>query len=133
MSTIAAEPTTFTYNRVPSVTVDFWLIKLMAVTVGETAADFLGVNLGLGLTVTTMLMAVLLGVALLVQFRAEGYVPAIYWVAVVLISIVGTLITDSSRLPLTNEPLVLLASAAASVPGPPSLSPPRPAPSPFRR
>ena len=36
------------YNRVPRVTVDFWLIKLMAVTMGETAADYLSVQLGLG-------------------------------------------------------------------------------------
>lgn len=37
------------FNRVPKVTVDFWLVKLMAVTMGETAADYLAVNLGLGL------------------------------------------------------------------------------------
>ena len=43
-------------NRVPDVTVDFWLIKLMAVTMGETAADYLAVNLGLGLTVTSLIM-----------------------------------------------------------------------------
>lgn len=40
------------YNRVPQVTVDFWLVKLMAVTVGETAADFINTNLGLGISTT---------------------------------------------------------------------------------
>lgn len=82
-------------NRVPRVTVDFWLIKLMAVTMGETAADFLAVNLGLGLTATSLLMAGVLCVALIPQFDAKRYVPWAYWLAVVLLSIVGTLVTDN--------------------------------------
>src|SRR5215470_7810726 len=83
------------YNRVPSVTFDFWLIKLMAVTMGETAADYLAVNLGLGLTVTSLIMTGVLAVALALQFAQKMYVPWSYWLAVVLISIVGTLITDN--------------------------------------
>lgn len=62
-------------NRVPTITVAFWLIKLMAVTMGETAADFLSVNLGLGLTVTSLLMSAILAVALVMQFRQKRYVP----------------------------------------------------------
>jgi uncharacterized membrane-anchored protein len=83
------------YNRVPRVTVDFWLIKLMAVTMGETAADYLNVQLGLGLTLTSLLMTAVLLVALVWQFSRRRYVPAPYWLSVVLISIVGTLITDN--------------------------------------
>ena len=83
------------YNRVPKVTADFWLIKLMAVTVGETAADFLATNLGLGLSGTSMIMSGILAAALVLQFAQKKYVPWIYWVAVVLVSIVGTLITDN--------------------------------------
>ena len=45
--------TTTKFNRVPEVTLAFWLIKLMAVTMGETAADYLAVNMGLGLTATS--------------------------------------------------------------------------------
>jgi uncharacterized membrane-anchored protein len=82
-------------NRVPEVTLDFWLIKLMAVTMGETAADYLAVNLGLGLTATSVLMTGVLVVALVVQFAQRRYVPWAYWLAVVLISIVGTLVTDN--------------------------------------
>ena len=92
MSNAAALPQ---YNRVPKVTFDFWLIKLMAVTMGETAADYLGVNLGLGLTKTSLLMGGILLVALWFQFRQKRYVPWSYWLAVVLISIVGTLVTDN--------------------------------------
>lgn len=83
------------YNRVPKVTADFWLIKLMAVTMGETAADYLNVQIGLGLTATSLLMTTVLIAALVWQFRQKRYVPAPYWLAVVLISIVGTLITDN--------------------------------------
>jgi uncharacterized membrane-anchored protein len=82
-------------SKVPEVTIYFWVIKIMATTVGETAADFLNTNLHLGLTGTTLVMAVLLAGVLVVQFRARKYVPHIYWLAVVLISVVGTLITDN--------------------------------------
>ncbi|MBZ9909871.1 hypothetical protein LB557_28115 [Mesorhizobium sp. BR115XR7A] len=82
-------------NRVPDVTLDFWLVKLMAVTMGETAADYLAVNLGLGLTVTSLIMTGVLVVALALQFAHKRYVPWAYWLAVVLISVVGTLITDN--------------------------------------
>lgn len=82
-------------NKVPEVTLYFWIIKIMATTVGETAADFLNTKLNLGLTNTSILMAALLIAALVGQFRKDRYVPWIYWVAVVLISVVGTLITDN--------------------------------------
>lgn len=90
----AAEPPIL-FNRVPKVTVDFWLIKLMAVTMGETAADYLAVNMGLGLTTTSLIMSAILLVAVFLQFAQKKYVPWAYWLAVVLISIVGTLITDN--------------------------------------
>src|SRR5262245_56471301 len=82
-------------NKVPEVTVYFWVIKVLCTTVGETAADFLDGNLGLGLTNTTWVMSVVLVLGLIWQFRLRAYVPFAYWLAVVLISIVGTLITDN--------------------------------------
>jgi uncharacterized membrane-anchored protein len=82
-------------NRVPQVTFDFWLIKLMAVTMGETAADYLAVNLGFGLTATSLAMGGLLAAALAMQFAQRRYVPWTYWLGVVLISVVGTLVTDN--------------------------------------
>jgi uncharacterized membrane-anchored protein len=91
----AVQSSPISFNRVPKVTVDFWLIKLMAVTMGETAADYLAVNLGLGLTATSLIMSAILVVALVLQFAQRKYVPWAYWLAVVLISIVGTLVTDN--------------------------------------
>ncbi len=82
-------------SKVPEVTIYFWIIKIMATTVGETAADFLNTNLNLGLTGTTVIMAGLLIAVLVAQFRSRRYLPPIYWLAVVLISVVGTLITDN--------------------------------------
>ena len=83
-------------NKVPEVTVYFWIIKILATTVGETAADFLATNLGPGPDQHDLRdERVLLVVALVFQFRRVRYVPFVYWLAVVLISIVGTLITDN--------------------------------------
>ncbi len=82
-------------NKVPEITIYFWVIKILCTTVGETAADLLNENLGLGLTNTTYIMAAALIVVLVFQFRARKYVPGIYWLAVVLISVVGTLFSDN--------------------------------------
>jgi uncharacterized membrane-anchored protein len=82
-------------NKVPEITAYFWIIKVLATTVGETAADFLNSTLGLGLNGTSAVMSVLLAVVLVAQFRLRRYVPAVYWLAVVLVSVVGTLVTDN--------------------------------------
>ena len=82
-------------NKVPLVTLFFWVIKIMATTVGETAADFLSVDLKLGLGNTSLLVGALLVITLIMQFSVRKYVPPIYWLAVVLISIFGTLVTDN--------------------------------------
>ncbi|MDB5195327.1 MAG: hypothetical protein JWO84_511 [Parcubacteria group bacterium] len=82
-------------SKVPEVTFYFWMIKVLCTTVGETAADYLATTLNFGLTVTTLITAGLLAIVLFVQFRARRYVPGIYWLAVVLISVVGTQITDN--------------------------------------
>lgn len=90
-----AEPLRELLNKVPQITFFFWVIKVMATTVGETAADFLATTLNLGLRTTTYLMSVLLIGALIYQFRQQRYIPWIYWLSVVLISVVGTMITDT--------------------------------------
>jgi uncharacterized membrane-anchored protein len=81
-------------NKVPQVTLIFWIIKVMSTTVGETGADYLAVHVGLGTLITDGVMLALLIVALLLQSRGRQYVPWRYWVTVVLVSVVGTQITD---------------------------------------
>ncbi|OKP95328.1 hypothetical protein [Paenibacillus sp. P46E] len=83
------------WSKVPQVTIFFWIIKIMATTVGETAADFLNFNLNWGLTLTTLVITGLLIISLFFQMSSTKYVPSLYWLAVVLISVVGTLITDN--------------------------------------
>ena len=95
MNALSREDAHRMLNKVPEVTLFFWIIKIMATTVGETAADFLNVNLNFGLTGTSAVMGGLLLVALLAQLRSRKYIPSIYWVAVVLISVFGTLVTDN--------------------------------------
>jgi uncharacterized membrane-anchored protein len=82
-------------NKVPEVTLYFWLIKVLCTTVGETASDYLAGNLSLGLTKTTFITGALLLVTLVFQFRLRKYVPGVYWLGIVLISVVGTQITDN--------------------------------------
>jgi uncharacterized membrane-anchored protein len=82
-------------NKVPEITVYFWIIKILCTTVGESFADYINETLGFGLTNTTVLFGLALVVALVAQFRLRRYVPAVYWLSVVLISVVGTLLTDN--------------------------------------
>ncbi len=82
-------------NKVPEVTVYFWIIKILCTTVGESFADYINETLGFGLTNTTLLFSAALVVAGVAQFRARKYVPGIYWLVVVLVSVVGTLLTDN--------------------------------------
>ncbi|MYM27991.1 hypothetical protein GTP58_06625 [Duganella sp. CY15W] len=86
---------TTTLNKVPEVTLSFWLIKILSTTVGETGADYLAVNVGLGTLFTDAISACLLLVALNWQLRQPRYVPWVYWLSVVLLSVVGTQITDA--------------------------------------
>ncbi|MFF7640907.1 hypothetical protein [Streptomyces canus] len=83
------------WNKVPEVTAYFWIIKVLCTTVGETAADLLNEKAGLGLTGVSVLMSSLLAVVLVVQFRTSAYRAGVYWLAVALISVVGTLISDN--------------------------------------
>lgn len=82
-------------SKVPEVTIFFWIIKVLCTTVGETFSDFLSVNLGFGLTNTTIVMGIAFVIVLFLQFRATKYVPVLYWLTVVLISVFGTLVTDN--------------------------------------
>ncbi|WP_239375295.1 hypothetical protein [Frankia sp. Cj5] len=97
-------------SKVPEVTIYFWIIKVLCTTVGESAADFLNVNLNLGLTGTSVVTGVLLAVALIFQFRTHRYIPGIYWLTVALVSVFGTLVTDnltdSVGVPLETSTLI---------------------------
>jgi uncharacterized membrane-anchored protein len=94
MKTTTAPTSPYCLNKVPEVTLSFWVIKIMSTTVGETGADFLAVNAGWGQGVTRTIMGALLAAAVLLQLRSRRYMPWIYWLTVILVSVVGTQITD---------------------------------------
>ena len=119
MNTAPAEASTRSMsNKVPAVALSFWIIKIMCTTVGETGADFLAFNAGLGAHLTMALMGALLALALFVQLRTQRYTPWIYWLTVVLVSVVGTQITDffTDTLGISlalSTPILAVALAAA--------------------
>ena len=82
-------------SKVPEVTIFFWIIKILCTTVGETFSDFINENLGLGLINTTIIMGIAFFIVVYLQFRATKYIPGLYWLTVVLISVFGTLVTDN--------------------------------------
>ena len=104
-------------NRVPEVTLVFWILKILATTVGETAADVLSTTFKLGTVGTSYVMAVFLLISLVFQLRARRYVPPIYWIVVVFISVVGTLISDNLvdnlGVPLSTTSLIFTAALVA--------------------
>ncbi|GFG51876.1 hypothetical protein CQY20_07475 [Mycolicibacterium agri] len=99
-------------SKVPEVTVWFWVIKILCTTVGESFADWINMSLGVGLTATALIFTAVLVVVLACQLRLSRYVPLVYWLAVVVLSVTGTLYTDI----LTDDlgvPLALSTSVFA--------------------
>ena len=90
----SADPTADCLVKVPAITLGFWIVKILCTTVGETGADYLAVGAGLGQPLTRSLMAALLAAALALQLHTRRYTPWLYWLTVVLVSVVGTQITD---------------------------------------
>jgi len=82
-------------SKVPEVTVWFWVIKILCTTVGESFADWINIGLGTGLYATAIIFTIVLGIVLAVQFRLNHYVPTVYWLTVVILSVAGTLYTDA--------------------------------------
>lgn len=101
-------------SKVPEVTVWFWIIKILCTTVGESFADWISTTVGLGLNVTALIFTVALGIVLSFQLILDRYLPIVYWLAVVVLSITGTLYTDL----LTDKlhvPLVVSTAVFAAI------------------
>lgn len=81
-------------SKVPEITVWFWIIKILCTTVGESFADWINMTLGVGLELTSLIFTVVLVVVLAVQLSLRRYVPFVYWLTVVVLSVTGTLYTD---------------------------------------
>jgi uncharacterized membrane-anchored protein len=80
--------------KVPEVTLIFWLIKIVATTLGETAGDALSMTLGLGYLVSTGIFAGLFAIAVSAQLAARTFHPLLYWLTIVATTTVGTTLAD---------------------------------------
>lgn len=94
MTTTPLRRATPMLSKVPEVTVWFWIIKILCTTVGESFADYINETLGFGLVPTAVLFTVVFAVVLAAQMRLRAYVPGVYWLTVVVVSVTGTLYTD---------------------------------------
>jgi len=81
-------------NKVAQVTVAFWVIKIVATTLGETGSDVFSQTLGFGYTGTSIVLVGMLIAALAVQMRSRAFHPALYWLVVLLTSTAGTTVSD---------------------------------------
>lgn len=81
-------------NKVPEITIWFWVIKILCTTVGESFADWVAVDLNVGLINTTILFTAVLAAVLANQVRLARYNAFSYWLTVVVLSVTGTLYTD---------------------------------------
>jgi uncharacterized membrane-anchored protein len=103
-------------SKVPEVTVWFWIIKILCTTVGESFADWINTTLGFGLDMTALIFTVVLAAVLTWQLRLTRYVPFVYWLAVVVVSVTGTLytdiLTDDLGVPLAVSTSVFAAALA---------------------
>ncbi len=101
-------------SKVPEVTVWFWVIKILCTTVGESFADWINMTLGVGLIPTSLIFTVVLVAVLAWQLRLDRYVPFVYWLTVVVVSVTGTLYTDILT-DVQGVPLALSTSVFAAV------------------
>ena len=103
-------------NKVPEVTVWFWIIKILCTTVGESFADWINMTLGVGLVMTSLMFTVVFAAVLAWQLRLRSYTPFVYWLTVVVVSVTGTLytdiLTDSLHVPLAVSTSVFAAALA---------------------
>ncbi|HTP41553.1 MAG TPA: hypothetical protein VML36_03945, partial [Nitrospiria bacterium] len=83
-----------TLSKVPEVTLVFWIIKILATTLGETGGDTLSMSMHLGYLISTAIFAVIFFVAVAVQITARKFHPVIYWTTIVATTTVGTTLAD---------------------------------------
>jgi uncharacterized membrane-anchored protein len=84
----------FAWSKVPQLTLAFWLVKILATTVGETGGDALSMTLDLGYVVSTLIFLAFFLVTLAAQVRSSRYHPLYYWLVVVATTTVGTTTSD---------------------------------------
>ena len=78
-----------TFSKVPEVSLVFWIIKILATTLGETGGDAVSMSMNLGYLVSTAIFAFIFMVAVVIQVCAKKFHPVIYWTTIVATTTVG--------------------------------------------
>jgi uncharacterized membrane-anchored protein len=81
-------------NKVAKVTIFFWIMKIIATTLGETAGDYISMSLGLGYYIAFAVTFAILAILLFFQIKSDRYRPALYWVAIIATTTAGTEVSD---------------------------------------
>src|SRR5579884_298257 len=81
-------------SKVPELTLLFWIMKIVATTLGETAGDAVSMSLNLGYLIGTAIFAAIFLIAVIVQIKAPRFHPVIYWTTIVATTTVGTTLAD---------------------------------------
>src|ERR1700710_641072 len=81
-------------SKVPEVTLGFWIIKILATTLGETGGDAVTMSMNLGYLAGTAIFAVIFAVAVAAQIVARRFHPVLYWTVIVATTTVGTTMAD---------------------------------------
>ncbi|MCW3110643.1 MAG: hypothetical protein JWQ09_5149 [Segetibacter sp.] len=81
-------------NKMPQVTILFWIMKICATTLGETAGDLLSMTFKLGYAISSIILLSFFFVTLIIQLASKKYNPAIFWLVIVATSTVGTTMSD---------------------------------------
>ena len=81
-------------SKVPEVTLGFWIVKILATTLGETGGDALSMSMQLGYLLSTGIFALVFAVAVTMQIRAVGFHPLLYWLTIIATTTVGTTLAD---------------------------------------
>lgn len=82
------------FSKVPEVNLVFWVIKILATTLGETGGDAFSMSMNLGYLVSTAIFALIFVGAVVIQVRAKKFHPVIYWTTIVATTTVGTTLAD---------------------------------------
>jgi len=82
------------FSKVPEVTLVFWILKILATTLGETGGDAVSMSMGLGYLLSTAIFAVIFIIAVVIQVSARKFHPVIYWLTIVATTTVGTTLAD---------------------------------------
>jgi uncharacterized membrane-anchored protein len=117
MTSLSKVPSAETFSKVAKVTLAFWIMKVLATTLGETAGDFISMTLELGYYVGLAVTFAILAVILFFQINAKDYNPVLFWASIIATTTVGTEISDfmdrSLGLGYAAGSLVLVTGLAA--------------------